>query len=259
MDTNVNYTMVGAFVILLITFIIFGIIWLSSGFAVESYKTYMVHMAEAVTGLNVDAPVEYNGVNVGIVNKIALNKNNPHLVDLTLSIKSDTPITQGTVAMLDSKGITGISYLALKDDGTDLRPLRAIGKESYPTIKTAPSLLLRLDTALKKLNSSLSTVSTSIQAVLDPENLRSIKQTLKNLDHLTYSLASNGEKLTAIMNNTAKASQSFVPTMQILNTQTLPEVNRVISNFAVISSDIKQNPAILIRGAAPQPLGPGEK
>ena len=126
METNVNYTLVGAFVIILLASIIFVIIWLSSGLSLAQYSTYMIYMQESVAGLNVDAPVEYNGVDVGLVKEIELNRKNPQLVELTLGIKSNTPITMGTEAMLATRGITGITYIALKDKSADLRPLVAV-------------------------------------------------------------------------------------------------------------------------------------
>jgi phospholipid/cholesterol/gamma-HCH transport system substrate-binding protein len=258
MEMNVNYTIVGAFVITLLTAIVLGIIWLSSGFSVETYSNYMVYMQESVTGLSIDAPVEYNGVNVGTVTTISLNHENPQLVELLLNIKTGTPITEGTVATLQSKGITGIAYIALKDKSTDLTPLRALPGQKYAVINTAPSFFLRLDTALSKLSKSISRASDSINKLLDPENLQSIKQTLKNLDEVTQVIAGNKTKIVTILNDTAHASQQFSPMLQTFNTQTIPATNSVLSNLNSLSTDIKENPSILIRGTV-TPLGPGEQ
>ena len=125
METNVNYTVVGAFVLLLMTFTLLAIIWLSSGFSDESFSRYLVYMQESVTGLSPESPVEFNGVKVGTVESIELYPNNPHLVQLLLNIKSSTPITTGTVAVLSSRGVTGVTFIQLKDDGTNLAMLKA--------------------------------------------------------------------------------------------------------------------------------------
>src|SRR3990167_1857409 len=113
METNVSYTIVGAFVITLLTAMVLAIIWLSSGFSFDQYTTYLVYMQESVSGVSVDSQVEFNGVNVGTVKSISLNHKNPQLVELLLNIKKDTPVTRGTVATLNSRGFTGIAYLAL--------------------------------------------------------------------------------------------------------------------------------------------------
>lgn len=272
MDTKVNYAIVGAFVIILSSCLVLSVLWLSAGFSIDAYANYEVFMQESVTGLSTDATVEYNGVAVGNVKTISINKQNPNVVDLLLSVKAQTPITQGTIAMLNTRGLTGITYIALKDKGDNLEPLHAVGNQRYPVIKTAPSFFLQLDTALTRLNQSVSRVSQSIQDLLEPGNLQSIKQILANMDRITTTIADNSQKLTYILNNASIASQqlplflkSSANTIDALKNQTLPETNRVLNNLGTItdnlaelSREIRQNPAILIRGKAPQVLGPGE-
>lgn len=273
METNVNYTIVGLFVISILTMITLAIIWLSAGLSLHPYSTYEVYMTESVSGLGLDAPVEYNGVDVGTVKSIELNRKNPRIVELLLSIRSDTPITQATRATLTTRGLTGVAYLALKDQGTDLTPLKPYPGQRYPVISTAPSIFMRLDTALERLSHNVHEVTQSIQSLLDEENLRSIKQILLNVQTITGTLSVNSKEMSTILQNTSKASEQFTPllqsstaTMQILQTQTLPAASQAMSNLAnatqnlsQISNELKQNPAMLIRGKEPNTLGPGEK
>ncbi len=273
MDTKVNYTIIGAFVIILFSFMVLAIIWLSAGFSTQTYTTYKVDMQEAVTGLSNDATVEFNGVSVGNVDSIKINKNDPKSVELLLSIQSDTPISRGTFATLSTRGVTGITYISLKDKGDDPRPLKAIGNQPYPIIKTGPSIFLQLDTALQKLTDSVKQVSESIKALLDKDNLLSIKQILANTSQITGTIAMNNQKLTAILINTQRASaklplliQNSTQTMSAIQSQLLPDANHAIANFnnmsenlSALSAELRENPSILIRGKEPPPLGPGEK
>lgn len=273
METNINYSLVGAFVITLIAATVLGIIWLSSGFSIVHNSTYLVYMQESVSGLNIDAPVEYNGVNVGEVSSVKLDSKNPHLVTVLLSIKSDTPITMGTTATLTTRGITGITYIALKDKSTDMRPLVKLPNEPYPVIKTAPSLFMRLDTALNKLSVNMEKVTEAFQTLFDSENQQAIKATFQNMAKFTGTLADNTEKLNILLENASRASRNLGPmllsttgTMAVLQNQTLPATYRLLTNMndaarslAEVSAEIKQNPSILIRGVNRQTLGPGEK
>lgn len=272
METNINYTLVGAFVVTLISVAVFIIIWLSSGFSFQHYTFYLIYMQESVSGLTMDSPVEFNGVNVGTVTKIQINHKNPQLVELLLKINSNTPVTQGTVATLTTRGLTGVTYVALKDRSTDLRPLVALPGQPYPVIKTAPSFFLRIDTALSQLSKNLHEVTKSIQSVLDKENQESIKHILLSMQRITNTLADNSQKMTDILENTSKASQQFGPmlksgmgTMKILETQTLPatyqllgNLNEMVRNLSAVSIELKNNPSVLIRGTTLAPLGPGE-
>ena len=238
METNVNYTLVGLFVMILLSFLILAIIWLSSGFSLhEDFTIYQVNMTEAVSGLNLNAPVDYNGVPVGSVKSIEINHKNTRIIKLLLKIKNNTPVTQATRAKLEIRSLSGISNIALEDQGTDLSPLRAKKGEPYPVIQTIPSLYLRLGTALTKLNNNFNQFSESIESLLNDENLRAIKLIL----------------------------QSGQSTIHLFETQTMPAINQAIINLnditrdlSGVSAEIKQNPAVLIRGMAPPALGPGE-
>lgn len=273
MDTNVNYTLVGAFVIAITAAIVLAIIWLSSGFSVVPYSNYIIYSQESVSGLSIDAPVEYNGVNVGSVQSIELSAIDPHLVKVLLRIHSSTPVTQSTVATLTSRGITGVAFIALKDLGVDLRPLTVEHGQEYPVIPTSPSIFMRLDTALTRLTKNFETIADSIHALLDKENLQSIKDTLVQLDKVTGTLANNSQKINTILENTTQATQKLTPLLQYsissmksLSDQTLPVTYRLMSNLNEVARtlnevtlQLKHNPSMFIRGAAPAPLGPGER
>jgi phospholipid/cholesterol/gamma-HCH transport system substrate-binding protein len=273
METNINYAAVGAFVIVMIAAFIMGIIWLSSGFKIQHYETYKIYMQESVTGLNIDSPVEFNGVDVGNVKSITIDHNNPQLVELLLDIRNSTPLTQGTTATLQTRGVTGVTYIALKDKSTDLAPLVAVKGERYPVIKTAPSLFVRLDTALSRLSDNLHDVTISVQQLLDKENQQNIKEILSNLRDVSGTLAASNARLERILTNTEKASNQFMPLMRnsaeairMFQLQTLPATYQLVTNLdnitrtlTDVAAALKQDPSILIRGIQHQPSGPGEK
>lgn len=272
METNVNYTIVGVFVITLIMAFTLSVIWLSSGFKMKSKETYLVYMSESVAGLSVDSTVEFNGVNVGSVKAIAIDPNNPQRVRLELSIQPSTPITEGTLATLNTRGVTGMTYIALKDDGNNLRPLVRQHGYQYPVIRTAPSIFTRLDTAMSQLSVSLLDITKTFQKVFNEENQQALSKILANLQDITDSLAANDKKLEKIIANTAAASEQFQPllkssvsSMRAIETQTLPATYRILQNLttmsrslADLSLQLQENPSILVRGSYPAKLAPGE-
>lgn len=241
METNINYTAVGAFVVFLVAVIVVAIIWLSSGFSSEEeFARYQVNMKESVSGLNVDSPVEYNGVKVGTVESMLISHKNPQQVALLLKIQKDTPVTLGTKAKLDARALTGVAFIQLEDKGTNMQPLVAQPGQKYPLIPTTPSIFVRLETALTQINNSFQQLSKSVHGLLDDENLDAIKRTLKS-------------------------TQSAMRTVE---TKTVPSTNKSLDNFekmskdlSSITADIKRNPSVLVRGkeTSPESLGPGER
>ena len=252
METNVRYTIAGLFVLVLFAVITLSVIWLSAGFSVETYDTYKVYMKESVSGLSVDGAVEFNGVNVGTVKSIKINQKDPELVELLLRIRSTTPISQGTNATMNLRGLTGVTFIALRDVGEDKGPIPILPGEQYPIIKTGTSLLTRLDVALTQLNKSFQDVSISIQKLLNNDNLQSIKLILANLTSVS-------EKLTPLLQNGFDTLDNFKRETLPAANQAITNLNSVMSNMAAITLEMKQNPAVLIRGTTPLPLGPGEK
>lgn len=272
MDTNHKYKIMGLIFLNFVVLVILFMIWFSSGFSFEGYRTYAIYMQESVWGLALNSTVEFNGVDVGEVAQIKIDPTSPQIVELLIKIKNSTPITQGTVAMLSTRGITGMVFLALKDKSLDLRPLHKEKGQKYPIIKTTPSIFLRFDAALSQISSHFNTINQSIQSLLNKENLLSIKSTLFNMKEITHQLVLNSQNIDTTIKNTATASVDFLPflqsstiSMQSFSHDALPstyrlllQLDHVTKNLSEALKDVKRNPAVLVRGMHQKTNAPGE-
>lgn len=207
METKVNYTLVGLFVVLLSTALVAGILWLSGSAEYrKTYDVYLAYMNESVSGLNLKAPVKYRGVEVGQVKRITLDQG--ERVRLELEIERGTPIKENTIAVLRVQGLTGIAQVELGGNNIDAPTLKAKPGEKYPVIKTGPSLLMRLDTAVTDLLSSLNSVSTSINAVLDEENRHAFKKLVADMATLSGALAARKDSIDASLKGLARTADN---------------------------------------------------
>lgn len=219
METKVNYAVVGAFVLVLGAVLVAALLWLASGGAFQKkYDLYLAIEDESVAGLNLNAPVKYNGVDVGKVRQIELDPSNPERVNLLFAIERGTPIKEDTVAVLKTQGLTGIAYVELSG-GTDQAPLlRAAEGSEYPEIRTKPSLSARLDNVLTSVLAKVDSTSNNLNAILSVENQVAFKSTLADLASLTHTLAARKETIDAglldaarTMKNSAQASAGLEP------------------------------------------------
>lgn len=207
METKVNHTIVGLFVVVLTTALVAGILWLSgSGEYRKKYDVYLAYMNESVSGLNLNAPVKYRGVEVGRVKRISLDQG--ERVRLELEIERGTPIRENTIAVLRVQGLTGIAQVELAGNNRDAPTLTAKPGEKYPVIKTGPSLLTRMDTAVTDLLSSLNRVSNSINAVLDEDNRRAFKSLVADMATLSATLAARKDSIDATMQGMARTADN---------------------------------------------------
>jgi phospholipid/cholesterol/gamma-HCH transport system substrate-binding protein len=227
MESKVNYTIVGIFVLLLTGLGIIGGIWLSVGVNTTKYNRYLVLMDEPVSGLSVNAPVKYNGVDVGYVRRININNAKPEQVRLVIDIKKRAPVSADTRATLDMQGLTGIAYLELTGGNAHSKVLEKTDDEPYPVIRSAPSLMFRLDEALDTLTTNLQSITGSIATIFNSATGQLVTQTLQNFEQISATLATNKHQINHIINNSdvmlrnaAKASVDLPQLLQQISKAT---------------------------------------
>jgi phospholipid/cholesterol/gamma-HCH transport system substrate-binding protein len=205
----VNYTLVGAFVLALGAALIAGVLWLAAGsFGQKRYELYETVIQESVSGLNIDAPVKYLGVDVGKVREIRLDPKNPQHVQLMLLIARGTPVKEDTEAVLRTQGLTGIAYVELSGGGVDTPPLVATVEGGIPTIRSKPSLSARLENVFTTVLANLDRTSVSLNAALDVDNRAALKKVLADTAELAHTLAAQKEDLSAGIASAARTARN---------------------------------------------------
>jgi phospholipid/cholesterol/gamma-HCH transport system substrate-binding protein len=192
----VNYTLVGGFVLILFTALIAGALWLASGGALQKrYDLYLAIEDESVAGLNTNAPVKFNGVEVGKVRNIALDRSNPERVLLLLAIERGTPVKEDTLAVLKTQGLTGIAYVELGGSTAASPPLQATDGAAYPVIHTKPSLSTRLENVLTTVLTKLDRTSSNIDAILSDANREAFSRTLADMATVSQAIAARRDSI----------------------------------------------------------------
>jgi len=209
METKVSYTIVGAFVLVLGAALIAGALWLASGGTLQKkYDLYLAILDESVAGLNLNAPVKYNGVDVGKVRDIRLDPANPERVRLLFAIERGTPVKVDTVAVLKTQGLTGIAYVELSGGARDAAPLQAISPEEYPVILTKPSLSARLENVLTSVLAKLDSTSGNINAILSDENQAAFKSALADIAVVARTIAARRDTIDAGITHAARTLEN---------------------------------------------------
>lgn len=189
MRVNVNYLILGIFVLLFGAGIIYGLYWFSNDIEDANYELYRVYFTESIDGLSEQTSVKYNGVKVGVVKSIEISKTNFRQTILTLQIAEDTPVTQETYATKVSQGITGLAYVGLKTLIPFGKKITAPPNEPYPVIKSSPSLFVEIDQAVSDITLHLKSLSTKVENILDSDNQLALKNSLANIEKITHYLS----------------------------------------------------------------------
>jgi len=211
--------------------------------------TYEIRTQDNVSGLMVDSPVEYHGVDVGKVAAVELV--GPSTVRVLLNIQREAPLSAATVATitsrgLASKGFTGYVYVALEDDGAGGGPVAQASGQAYPQIRTAASRSVNLDTAMSQVNTNVQAMSRLLQTALDDRSIESLKQTLASMQKLTAVLADNSDRMKKAAVNFERASRRLDPllragseTARTLQSEVLPQAYKAFVGVDGASSSVR--------------------
>ncbi|MDZ4374735.1 MAG: MlaD family protein [Phenylobacterium sp.] len=122
MEKNANYTLVGLSTLILTFAVVIFIVWLARLSFARDFDLYDIVFKGPVRGLNEGGEVHFNGIKVGEVTTIALDKTNPSNVIARVRVTEDVPVRVDSFATLEPQGITGLNYVQITS-GTGSQPL----------------------------------------------------------------------------------------------------------------------------------------
>lgn len=255
MQTRVNYSLVGAFVIGLGGLLVLVAVWLGSERVRGDYLPYRVHVDESVGGLSDNATVTYRGVEVGFVESMTLSEGLDR-VELMLRITPNHPLREGTTATLRTRGLTGSTSVELSGGTGEVLPH---DEESPPLLDYQHSRLAQLDQALGDvldrvdvIAERMVVISTQIEDLLDDENRDSVRRLLtsvsvsaerverlldeENLDNLSATLA-NLEALTARLERLTGSATGEIESLGRQGQETLRQIQQLLSSLGSDASE----------------------
>jgi phospholipid/cholesterol/gamma-HCH transport system substrate-binding protein len=198
METRSNHILVGSVVMTLIVALLAFIIWLSQASG-SATKEYDVYFSSSVEGLNKGSAVTFSGVPVGQVEAITLEPKTPEFVRVRVSVKSDTPVLQGTTATISGIGFTGVSQISLDGAVKGAPPITQPGPYGVPVIPAKAGGLGQLLNSAPELLEKVSTLVARLTELLSDRNQASIAGILDNVERMSDSIADRSPEIAAAL------------------------------------------------------------
>lgn len=185
MERNVNYVLIGGiFFAILIGLIVF-ILWFGRiSFNEDKFRIYTITTSYDISGIAVKTPIKYKGITIGHIKHIGFDTTQLGVVKITLLIQRSIPIAKGSSVLIDSQGLAGLSYLALRQNPKG----EIIVNDDDAVLTLDQSFLGKLsdkaDSALEEMLGVLG----SVEKLLSEKNVKRISSTLTSLDQFSQSL-----------------------------------------------------------------------
>lgn len=205
METRANYTLVGAFVLVLTGALIGIAVWLAGVDLGRSSTRYLIYFEGDVTGLGVGGPVRYRGVPVGSVRDIRIDRTNVERVRVLIEVSDETPIKRDTVAELALQGVTGIAFVQLTGGTQGAPSLQPSEPDELPVIESRRSTLQEVVNRLPQVIQKALVVADQLTQLLDKKNIQAVSTTLESLRRASEMLGSDQGQLGLFLQDSRQA------------------------------------------------------
>ena len=199
METRASYVLVGVFVLLMVAAAGLFVIWLGRYQAEEAFALYDIYFSESVSGLQKGGAVRYQGVEVGRVEDIRIDRENIQRVKARIRLERGTPIREGATATLELQGITGLVFIQIKGGPNDQPMLPERLEEPIPTIPSRPSFTAQILEGAPNLLAQATELLRQMQEIFNPDNRQALSNTLQNLRDVTGMLAGYSDRIDALL------------------------------------------------------------
>ncbi|MHB8886439.1 MAG: ABC-type transport auxiliary lipoprotein family protein [Methylovirgula sp.] len=194
MEIKSRYRLVGVFMLLVIALGFGFVYWLQNAGGLAERKTYQIRFEDTVGGLQVGAPVMFNGIRVGEVTRLHLNVADPHIIVVTIAVNKSTPLRADTSVRIDFQGLTGAATVSLNGGSANLPVLNTMANP--PPLSAGPAA-----------GQGLTDMARQVLGKLDKivgDNSTDLHDTIVNLKTFSGALSKSSGKIDTILGGLEK-------------------------------------------------------
>jgi len=218
----------------------------------ENLVTYHVRFV-TVKDLVSGRPVKYGGMDIGRIQKIELDPDDPRLIRVTLGVKADFPLYRGTQARIAQKGLVGDYYVFLDlqgEPGPRIEPGREI-----PAARTMDmqELAAVAGDMLQSVKPKIDEIADNIERLLSPRNVDLVGRMLEEGPQLLTEtksaveafradwarLVDKGETAASALGKALERAETAVGTVEKELTITLEEIRKHTQTAGKVAEELR--------------------
>src|SRR5262245_31553276 len=198
MEIKANYLLNAVLVALVLVAMVGFVHWFHTGSVTGLRASYHIVFRGSVGGLLKGAEVDFNGMQVGEVAYLELDKSDPQQVLVTISVDSNTPIRSDTDVALRFGTVAGVAWIELKG-GNPRAPAVPEGPDGVPT-------LIADEGATRGLSESARNLSRHFNELTGEDS--ALYKSFANFEAFTAALRHNSDRLEYVMTGFEKLAGS---------------------------------------------------
>lgn len=237
MENRSHALLAGIFTVLLTIGIVAAAMWLNRD--TQERVLYVLATSGTVAGLNPQAAVRYRGMEVGKVEAIEFDRDNPGQILVRIGVLPTTPMTTATFAELGMQGLTGLAYVQLDTDPKvrDAKPLPS-SAQAPARLTIRPSMFDRFSLSGEDLIVRAATAMDQVSKLLGDDNQKLLVQSLSGVQTVSLRLGQLADEvkpvagaLTALANDSRRVIAGVAPLL-LRADETLLSFGKLSTEFA---------------------------
>ncbi|TCL73510.1 MlaD family protein [Rhizobium sp. BK251] len=250
METKANYTIVGFFTVLVIAAAFGFVYWMAEYGRGGPLTELIIRIPGSANGLSVGSPVRFNGIQIGSVQNLSIDANDPRYTLAFTEVRADAPIYESARAVLEIQGLTGAAYIEISGGriGEVNILQRAIAEGKRPVIvadqSSVTNILATADKILERANDAVEQVEAFIKDARGP-----LTNTIKNAETFSNALAANSGNIDAFLKSVGALSETvqrvsgrldstLAAVEDLVKAVDAQKINHIVSNADKITTDI---------------------
>jgi phospholipid/cholesterol/gamma-HCH transport system substrate-binding protein len=250
METRANYALVGFFTLMVVAAAFGFVYWMAEYGRGGPTAELAIRIPGSANGLSIGSPVRFNGIAVGSVRNLTIDRDDPQFSIAFTEVRADAPVFPSTKAVLEVQGLTGAAYIELSGGRTgEVNILQRSLDTGQPAVLIADqssvtNLLATADKILDRADQAISDIQGFVADARGP-----LTQTIRNVETFTAALSQNSDSIDEFLESLSTLSKTIdgvsgrldstlAAAEQLVRAVDAQKINSVVSNADRITRNV---------------------
>ncbi|MDX3910711.1 MAG: MlaD family protein [Sphingobium sp.] len=191
MERHAHFALVGVIATAILIAALVFVVWLGRAQFNQHYDEYRIVFRGPVRGLSQGGEVQFNGIKVGQIQRIALDQRDPNRVVTDVQLDGGTPVRVDSLASTETQGISGVSVIQISAGSATRALLKESSRNKRPVIRSKANALSSLLQGGGQMIENATEALSRVNRLLSDRNLANLTAAVEDVRATTSEIAAN--------------------------------------------------------------------